>query len=70
MFYLNSITCVIRCPSDATDNEKADEDNINGADCRILQSILTDGYHELSNDDRAALEAVVATLIPSSDTEL
>ena len=67
---INSVTCVIRCTSDATDSEKTDEDiDINAADCLILKSILNDGNYDISADDHMALESVCATLMPTNDLD-
>ena len=40
-------------------------------DCEILQSILNDGNYEMSADDAATLETVIATLTsPAPVTDL
>ena len=62
-FLFDSITCVIRCTTDATDH------TIDAADRLILQHILNDGNYDISADDRTALESVCATLMPTSDLE-
>ena len=38
-------------------------------DCDILQSILNDGHYEVADEDRAALQAVIATLSQDSDSQ-
>ena len=39
-------------------------------DYRILQSILSDGYYDISSEDRTALESVIANLDTSSVLEI
>ena len=38
-------------------------------DCDILQSILSDSHYEVADEDRATLQAVVATLSQDSDSQ-
>ena len=38
-------------------------------DCDILQSILSDGHYEVADEDRASLQAVIATLSQDSDSK-
>ena len=38
-------------------------------DCDIFQSILNDGHYEVADEDRATLQAVIATLSQDSDSQ-
>ena len=45
-------------------------ESVKSYDYQILQSILNDGYYDISSEDRTALESVIANLDTSSVLEI
>ena len=45
-------------------------ESVKSCDYQILQSILNDGYYDISSEDRTALESVIANLDASSVLEI
>lgn len=45
-------------------------ESVKSYDYQILQSILSDGYYDISSEDRTALESVIANLDTSSVLEI
>ena len=49
---------------------RPDRESVKSYDYQILQSILSDGYYDISSEDRTALESVIANLDTSSVLEI